>query len=29
MGFIKPALPDLDYEEWRTRSRMDRLKPMV
>ncbi|HEV7757176.1 MAG TPA: DUF3556 domain-containing protein [Mycobacteriales bacterium] len=29
MGFIKPALPDLDYEEWRTRSRMERLKPMV
>jgi hypothetical protein len=29
MGFIKPALPELDYDEWRTRPRMERMKPMV
>ena len=28
-GIIKPALPDLDYEEWRGRNRMARIKPMV
>jgi hypothetical protein len=28
MGFIKPKLPDLDYEEWRTKPRMERIKPM-
>jgi hypothetical protein len=29
MGFIKPALPQLDYDEWRTKPRMERVKPMV
>jgi hypothetical protein len=29
MGFIKPALPELDYEEWRAKPRMERIKPMV
>lgn len=29
MGLIKPALPDLDYEQWRAQPRMQRIKPMV
>ena len=29
MGLIKPKLPDLDYDEWRTKPRMERVKPMV
>jgi hypothetical protein len=29
MGLIKPKLPDVDYEEWRTLPRMERVKPMV
>jgi hypothetical protein len=29
MGFIKPALPKLDYEQWRAQPRMERVKPMV
>ena len=29
MGLIKPKLPDIDYDEWRTRPRMERIKPMV
>ena len=29
MGLIQPKLPDLDYDEWRTRPRMERVKPMV
>ncbi|HKE98253.1 MAG TPA: DUF3556 domain-containing protein [Actinomycetes bacterium] len=29
MEFIKPALPTLDYQQWRTQPRMARIKPMV
>jgi hypothetical protein len=29
MGFIKPVLPELDYQQWRTQPRMARTKPMV
>jgi hypothetical protein len=29
MGFIKPVLPKLDYQQWRTQPRMARTKPMV
>jgi hypothetical protein len=29
MGLIKPALPDLEYEQWRRKTRMERVKPMV
>ncbi|MEO6700533.1 MAG: DUF3556 domain-containing protein [Jatrophihabitantaceae bacterium] len=29
MPFVRPAVPDLDYEAWRQQSRMDRLKPLV
>lgn len=29
MGFLKPNLPDLDYQQWRRLPRMERLKPMV
>ncbi|MFL6072725.1 MAG: DUF3556 domain-containing protein [Mycobacteriales bacterium] len=29
MGFIRPALPELDYPRWRERSRMGRLEPVV
>lgn len=29
MGFISPSLPDVDREEWASRSRMDRMRPMA
>jgi len=29
MGLIKPKLPDIDYDEWHTLPRMERVKPMV
>lgn len=29
MGFIKPSMPDLDYEAWAQRPRMERVKPMA
>ncbi len=29
MGFLAPRLPDLDYSQWRTKGRMERIKPMV
>lgn len=29
MGFINPVLPDVDYDEWRRKPRMERLKPMI
>ncbi|PXY17405.1 DUF3556 domain-containing protein [Prauserella muralis] len=29
MGFINPVLPDVDYGEWRTKTRAERIKPMV
>lgn len=29
MGFMSPALPDVDYNEWRTRSRGERLKTLA
>ena len=29
MGFVKPYLPDLDYDEWRARPRAERLRTMV
>lgn len=29
MGFIKPRLPELDYQQWRTQPRMARTKPIV
>jgi hypothetical protein len=29
MGFVKPYLPDLDYDEWRARPRAERVRAMV
>lgn len=29
MGFVKPYLPDLDYDEWRARPRAERVRTMV
>ncbi len=29
MGLVNPAVPDLDYEQWRGQSRMNRVKVMV
>ena len=29
MGFVTPRLPELDYEDWRRRPRMERVRPMV
>jgi hypothetical protein len=29
MGFVKPYLPDLDYDEWRTRPRAERVRTMA
>jgi hypothetical protein len=29
MGFVKPNLPDLDYDEWRARPRAERVRAMV
>lgn len=29
MGLIKPSLPDLDYDRWRTQPRMERVRAMV
>jgi hypothetical protein len=29
VGFVKPRLPELDYQQWRTQPRMARTKPIV
>ena len=29
MGFVKPYLPDLDYDEWRARPRAERVRTMA
>jgi hypothetical protein len=29
MGFIKPAMPDLDYDAWRAEPRAERIRPMA
>src|SRR5215472_7627563 len=29
MGFVRPTLPDLDYDQWRARPRAERIRSMV
>jgi hypothetical protein len=29
IGLVKPRIPELDYDEWRARPRMERIRPLV
>jgi hypothetical protein len=29
MGLIKPSLPDLDYDQWRSQPRREQVRAMV